>query len=242
MPKAREFLNSIPNVHAGTFLRSDEWRVNVLYSLGQDIYPPGTFCSACHRAMCTKGHHCLGCTTGGETLARHHALREGLIRLGKAAGHLVTREERNLLPGSNRIPGDLVLKFQGKNGADLCADVTVVSSQKDDVIERGAVEVGWAALTGHHRKERLVGAACRAQNLDFVPLSVESLGGWTPTAIKLITKLATQKASRNNHDIKRTIAQEFKVLNILLMRGNASLLLNRYQAQEIPQEEVLADL
>ena len=81
-----------------------------------------------------------------------------------------------------------------------------------------------------------------AQNLDFVPLSVESLGGWTPTAIKLITKLATQKASRNNHDIKRTIAQEFKVLNILLMRGNASLLLNRYQAQEIPQEEVLADL
>ena len=94
----------------------------------------------------------------------------------------------------------------------------------------------------YHHKERLVGAACRAQNLDFVPLSVESLGGWTPTAIKLITKLATQKASRNNHDIKRTIAQEFKVLNILLMRGNASLLLNRYQAQEIPQEEVLADL
>ena len=76
MPKAREFLNSIPNVHAGTFLRSDEWRVNVLYSLGQDIFPPGTYCSACHRAMCTKGHHSLGCTSGGETVARHHALRK----------------------------------------------------------------------------------------------------------------------------------------------------------------------
>ena len=242
MPQARVFLNSIPNVHAGTYLRSDEWRVNVLYSLGQDIFPPGTYCSACHRAMCTKGHHCVGCTTGGETLARHHALREGLIRLGKAAGHLVTREERNLLPGTNRIPGDLVLKFQGKNGADLVADVTVVSSLKDDVIERGAVEVGWAAATGEHRKERLVGAACRAQNLDFVPISVESLGGFTPTAIKVIRKLATQKAQRNNSDVKRTINQEFKKLNILLMRGNGSLLLNRFQADSVPQEEILEDL
>ena len=242
MPQARVFLNAIPNTHTGTFLRSDEWRVNVLYSLGQDIYPPGTFCSACHRAMCTQGHHTLGCTTGGETLARHHALREGLIRLGKAAGHLVTREERNLLPGTNRIPGDLVLKFQGKNGADLVADVTVVSSLKDDVIERGAVEVGWAAATGEHRKERLVGAACRAQNLDFVPISVESLGGFTPTAIKVIRKLATQKAQRNNSDVKRTINQEFKKLNILLMRGNGSLLLNRFQADSVPQEEILEDL
>ena len=32
-------------------------------------------------------------------------------------------------------------------------------------------------------------------------------------------------------------AQEIEVLNILLMRGNASLLL-----KEVPQEEVLADL
>ena len=57
MPKAREFPNSIPKVHAGTFLQSDEWRrrVNVLYSLGQDIFPPGTFCSTCHHAMCTAG-------------------------------------------------------------------------------------------------------------------------------------------------------------------------------------------
>ena len=55
MPKAREFPNSIPKVHAGTFSQSDEWRVNVLYSLGQDIFPPGTFCSTCHHAMCTAG-------------------------------------------------------------------------------------------------------------------------------------------------------------------------------------------
>ena len=40
MPKAREFPSSIPKVHAGTFSQSDEWRVNVLYSLGQDIFPP----------------------------------------------------------------------------------------------------------------------------------------------------------------------------------------------------------
>ena len=53
---------------------------------------------------------------------------------------------------------------------------------------------------------------------------------------------ATQKALRNNHDIKRTISQEFKVLNILLMRGNASLLLNRFQSDSmVPQEEVFEE-
>ena len=43
-------------------------------------------------------------------------------------------------------------------------------------------------------------------------------------------------------DVKRTINQEFKKLNILLMRGNASLLLNRFQADSVPQEEILEDL
>ena len=83
---------------------------------------------------------------------------------------------------------------------------------------------------------------CRAQNLDFVPLSVESLGGFTPTATKVIRKLATQKAQRNNSDVKKTINQEFKKINILLMRGNASLLLNRFQADSVPQEEILENL
>ena len=52
----------------------------------------------------------------------------------------------------------------------------------------------------YHRKERLVGAACRAQNLDFVPLSVESLGGFTSTAIKVMRKLATQQKSQSMVD------------------------------------------
>ena len=38
------------------------------------------------------------------------------------------------------------------------------------------------------------------------------------------------------------INQEFKKLNILLMRGNGSLLLNRFQADSVPQEEILEDL
>ena len=40
-------------------------------------------------------------------------------------------------------------------------------------------------------------------------------------------KLATDKAIQHDHDVKKTISSEFKVLNCLLMRGNAEILLNR---------------
>ena len=49
-----------------------------------------------------------------------------------------------------------------------------------------------------------------------------------------------QKSQRNNSDFKRTINQEVKKLNVLLMRGNASLL--RFQADLVPQEEILEEL
>ena len=64
MPKAREFPNSIPKVHAGTFSQSDEWRVNVLYSLGQDIFAPAPSAPQATQKSILKRRHFFSCYLG----------------------------------------------------------------------------------------------------------------------------------------------------------------------------------
>ena len=226
-PKAREFLNSVPNRRAGTYLRNDQWVAVVRYSLGEPVYPSDMQCPACHQPADRWGHHAFVCGTGGETISRHNALREGLIRLAQSAGHNPKREAPFLLPGLNRRPADLLIPFAGNNGQDLCLDVTVTAALKNDVIDRGAEEPGHAANEAHRRKENQVGDAVRAAGMTFRPLAVENLGGWTESAIVQIKKLATDKAIRHGHEIKKTVSTEFKILNCLLMRGNAEILLNR---------------
>ena len=226
-PKAREFLNAVPNRRTGTYLRNDQWVAVVRYSLGEAVYPADMQCPACHQPADRFGHHSFVCGTGGETISRHNALREGLIRLAQSAGLNPVREARFLLPGLDRRPADLLIPFAGTNGQDLCLDVTVTAALKRDSIDRGAEEPGHAANEAHRRKENQVGEAVRAAGMTFRPLAVENLGGWTDSAIREIKKLATDKAIRHGHDVKKTISTEFKVLNCLLMRGNAEILLNR---------------
>ena len=84
-PKAREFLNSVPNRRAGTYLRNDQWVAVVRYSLGEPVYPSVMQCPACHQPADRWGHHAFVCGTSGETISRHNALREGLIRLAQSA-------------------------------------------------------------------------------------------------------------------------------------------------------------
>ena len=226
-PKAREFLNAVPNRRTGTYLRNDQWVAVVRYSLGEAVYPADMQCPACHQPADRFGHHSFVCGTGGETISRHNALREGLIRLAQSAGLNPVREARFLLPGLDRRPADLLIPFAGTNGQDLCLDVTVTAALKRDSIDRGAEEPGHAANEAHRRKENQVGEAVRAAGMTFRPLAVENLGGWTDSAIREIKKLATDKAIRHGHDVKKTISMEFKVLNCLLMRGNSEILLNR---------------
>ena len=109
----------------------------------------------------------------------------------------------------------------------MSLDMTITAALKRDSIKRGAEEPGHAANEAHRRKENQVGEAVRAAGMTFRPMAVENLGGWTETGICEIKKLATDKAIRHGHDIKKTISSEFKVLNCLLMRGNAKILLNR---------------
>ena len=68
---------------------------------------------------------------------------------------------------------------------------------------------------------------CANEGIQFLPVVVETLGGWHPEASEVITKLAKQLASRTGGDEAETIRHFFQRLSVLLNQGNSSLILSR---------------
>ena len=90
-----------------------------------------------------------------------------------------------------------------------------------------AAEQPGAALShAYQRKMRQSSDDCHAQDIHFVSLPVETLGGWHPQAIQVIRKIGRQLARQSGREDSEVIGHTFERLGILLMKGNATLILN----------------
>ena len=136
------------------------------------------------------------------------------------------KEGRALLPGKDARPADVLLPswHQGQNTA---LDVTVVSPLQQALVLKAAEEPGSALTHAYQRKMRQSSDDCYTQGIHFVPLPVETLGGWHPQAIQVIRKICRQLARQTGREDSEVIAHAFQRLGILLMKGNAALILNR---------------
>ena len=77
------------------------------------------------------------------------------------------------------------------------------------------------------RKNRGAQEDCRRQGIKFIPLAMESLGGWHELAVKEIRKLAAALARQTGQEEKEARSHLFQKLSILLVRGNGALFVNR---------------
>ena len=93
--------------------------------------------------------------------------------------------------------------------------------------EREASEPGYALQQAHRRKVSQIGEACRSEGIEFAPLAVEVLGGWSTSAATHLKKLGKAQAGRAGRPQAELISQLFQKLSILLVRDNAALLLSR---------------
>ena len=69
--------------------------------------------------------------------------------------------------------------------------------------------------------------ACAKEGIAFTPLPVETLGGWHPTAVDQIRKLARALARSTGKEEEESTRHLFQKLGVLLVRGNAAMFLNR---------------
>ena len=182
LPHAGDFLFTIPSPVLGLPMRSDEFRLTVCYRLGIPVFDAAAPCPACHRESDRYGDHAILCGTDGERIARHNHLRDALYSTAAAAALGPLREERALLPGSDKRPADVYLP-NWSGGRDTALDVTVVNPLRNDYIEREAESPGYASDQASKRKMGQVGQACEREGLVFIPLAVETFGGWGKVAV-----------------------------------------------------------
>ena len=81
--------------------------------------------------------------------------------------------------------------------------------------------------------------ACNQEGISFVPLPMETLGGWHSHAEANITRLARQLARHTGREDGEVIRHLFQRLSILLMKGNAALILSR--SPDLTQQEFDGD-
>ena len=86
---------------------------------------------------------------------------------------------------------------------------------------------GYALSYAFNRKWKQVGQACEQEGIIFKPLPVETLGGWGVGAVKELGRIGAALASRIGREELEVKRHLFQRLGVLLMKGNAQLLLNR---------------
>ena len=175
------------------------------------------------------------CGTGGERIARHNHLRDAVFQTAVAAGLGPTREGRFLLPGDDRRPAD-VLVPNWAGGRDAAMDLTVVTPIQAQTMPQAAFTPGHALTHAYERKMRGAEEDCRRQGIAFIPMAVESFGGWHCAAEAEVKKLGAALARHTGQDEGEAVHHLWGRLGILLQRGNAAILGNRvpsFPAQEI---------
>ena len=240
-PGSGDWLNGVPFVSLGLHLTPQEFVLAARYRLGSKVFPSAGACpvSSCSKDMDQLGDHALACAASQERLARHDRLRDSLFNVASQAGLGPRKEERDLLSSSARRPGDIYLPHWYR-GLDAALDVTVVTPVQGTLTARAARAPGVAAEQAHRDKIAKSYEECQEVGVDFIPLAVETWGGWHPQALEVIKVLSRQLARQVGRDEKEVQRHTLQRLGILLQRGNVALLTSR--VPEYPAPEVDGDV
>ena len=176
-----------------------EFILSVKYRLGLAVFDRDGPCPACLRFSDRLGDHAMCCGTGGERIARHNHLRDAVFQTAVAAGLGPTREGRFLLPGDDRRPADVMVP-NWAGGRDAALDLTVVTPIQAQTLPQAAFTPGHALTHAYERKMRGAEEDCRRQGIAFIPMAVESFGGWYGAAETEVRKLGAALARHTGQD------------------------------------------
>ena len=129
-----------------------------------------------------------------------------------------------------RIDTDPYLQIVSRK-PDFCQpaalDVTVISTLQSLTLSGAASTPGHALSVAAERKRTAHATACHSVGITFIPLVVESLGGWGPEAISTLKDIGRLQGQRLGTPPSLATRHLFQRLAIRLWRGNATLWIGR---------------
>ena len=223
LPHAGDWLNVVPNPVLGLHLNSKEFINATKYRLGVPVFSNDGPCPICQRPSDMLGDHAIVCANRGEVIARHNHLRNALFEAAQAANLAPRKEEQALIPGNNNKPADVLIPYW-TGGRPTALDVTVRSPLSPTYVNRAAQTPGSTLDLAWQAKCRGTLDACNNQGIVFIPLPVETLGGWHKKAVEQIMRIAHAKARSKGQDQDEASRHLFQQLAVMLVKGNTALL------------------
>ena len=104
-------------------------------------------------------------------------------------------------------------------GKDAALDVTVVNPLQVATVVGASTEAGHALTHAFNRKMRGTAEACHRQGVAFMPLVVESYGGWHEMGVREVERLGAALARQSGGEVRHLWGK----LGIL-QRDNAAIL------------------
>ena len=226
IPHAGDWLGVLPSPNIGLHLLDCEFRLCLRYWLGVQLSSDTTDCPFCSRPADVYGDHALACGGSSERVSRHNALRDVIFSAAQAAALSPRREIPYLVPDSLSRPADVFLP-SWLHGRPAALDVTVVSPLQAQVIQQAASVQGSALSVAEQRKRSVHLADCQRVGVSFLPMAVESLGGWSRDALSTIRLIGHHLGTRIGLPPKDVSHHLLQRLSVTLWRFNAQMWLNR---------------
>ncbi len=176
----------------------------------------------CSNIIDRYGDHLLGCSHGPYRIRRHDSLRDIVYHALKVDNQNVKIEQSTGGP-SNTRPGD-VYHPDFDNGKPAFFDVSICNTLQPGKISTAAVSAGAIAEQGEMSKDSKHLQSVEAVGGSFYPLVVETMGPWTPFALRTI---ATRASLRSGLSEKQALKNLLQQLSIKLWSYNSKLVLNR---------------
>ena len=228
LPHAGDWLNVVPSRSLGLHIPCKDFVLCLRYWLGLPITNRSMTCTACGKfnAADVFGDHQIGCGGNGDRIGRHNAIRDAIYSAAQTAALAPLLEAPSLIPGSSSRPADVFVPIW-QLGRPAAMDVSVISTLQPLTVVGAAASPGYALKVGEDRKLAAHQAGCSEAGILFLPLIVESLGGWNDTALDVISRIGRLLALRSSSSPAETTRHLYQRLSICLWRGNAALFSNR---------------
>jgi hypothetical protein len=148
--------------------------------------------------------------------------------MAASASYAPKKEMPHLIPGTLSRPADIFIPTW-RDGKKTAFDVSVVSPVQSAILDRAVDTPGAALAMRKATKIRAHDEVCRNQDINFVPLIVETFGGWDKDAFIYLKEMASCMARRTGENPSTAKRHFFQRLSdsVILQRGNASLLISR---------------
>ena len=152
-------------------------------------------CPACGNKADPYGDHQISCGGNGDRIHRHDSIQDALFSVAQTAALAPRKEVPSLIPDSSNRPADIYLP-NWKRGQPAALDVTVISTMQQLTRQGASNTPGYALEIGEGRKMAAHAEECREIGISFVPLVVETLGGWCEGAVHTIRDIGKLQGLR----------------------------------------------